>query len=356
MVTDAALASLEQDKADKATTLAGYGITDAYTKTETDSNIAAAVEHKADQATTLAGYGITDAYTKEETNAQIAALAGDLEAQLEAVFHYKGSVTAIGDLPEENQIIGDVYNVEESGANYAWNGSAWDKLSETIDLSPFLTIEAFETEQATNQEQFADIAEILSTKADAESVYTKEEIDELFAGIPEYTAGDGIQIDDYVVSVENRTVERITAENGNESRIFNGEDGAGARFINPARHTEAFVGTDQNDVAIYVTNQQTNQGSRIRINPEGAFYTVTTTPSFTSEDEILTKRALQKMPIMETYDTFEEFPETGVPGRLYVDSEENFVYRWDDPERKYVLLYGNTISDPVTDEEIDNLF
>ena len=43
-------------KADKATTLAGYGIADAYTKTEIDQN-------KADKATTLAGYGITDAYT-----------------------------------------------------------------------------------------------------------------------------------------------------------------------------------------------------------------------------------------------------------------------------------------------------
>ena len=47
------------NKADKATTLAGYGITDAYTKTEVDSAFAK-------KATTLAGYGITDAYTKDE--------------------------------------------------------------------------------------------------------------------------------------------------------------------------------------------------------------------------------------------------------------------------------------------------
>ena len=45
------------------TTLAGYGITDAYTKTEVDTELA----EKADAATTLAGYGITDAYTKTET-------------------------------------------------------------------------------------------------------------------------------------------------------------------------------------------------------------------------------------------------------------------------------------------------
>lgn len=37
------IASLKSGKADKATTLAGYGITDAYTKTEADSKIASAV-------------------------------------------------------------------------------------------------------------------------------------------------------------------------------------------------------------------------------------------------------------------------------------------------------------------------
>ena len=55
-------------KADKATTLAGYGITDAYTKDEVDTKLG----EKANSATTLAGYGITDAYTKDEVNAELA--------------------------------------------------------------------------------------------------------------------------------------------------------------------------------------------------------------------------------------------------------------------------------------------
>lgn len=51
----------------KATTLAGYGITDAYTKPQTDSMLA----QKANWAITLGGYGITDAYTKTEINAAL---------------------------------------------------------------------------------------------------------------------------------------------------------------------------------------------------------------------------------------------------------------------------------------------
>lgn len=82
-------------KADKATTLTGYGITDAYTKTEVDAAVAGAVTTagtnvdtkladyaktadvdtklagKADKATTLAGYGITDAYTKGDVDTRL---------------------------------------------------------------------------------------------------------------------------------------------------------------------------------------------------------------------------------------------------------------------------------------------
>lgn len=52
--------------AQKATTLGGYGILDAYTKNETDYLLS----RKADWAITLAGYGITNAYTKSEVYAK----------------------------------------------------------------------------------------------------------------------------------------------------------------------------------------------------------------------------------------------------------------------------------------------
>ena len=51
-------------KADKTNTLAGYGIINAYTKTEMLNLLAS----KADKSTTLAGYGISDAYTKTEAD------------------------------------------------------------------------------------------------------------------------------------------------------------------------------------------------------------------------------------------------------------------------------------------------
>ncbi|WP_177431552.1 gp53-like domain-containing protein [Pseudomonas huaxiensis] len=66
--TKAQADNLVANKADKATTLAGYGIADAYTKAQADN----LVVNKADKATTLAGYGITDAYTKAQADNLVA--------------------------------------------------------------------------------------------------------------------------------------------------------------------------------------------------------------------------------------------------------------------------------------------
>lgn len=65
-----------------------------------DEALAAVLAGKADSATTLAGYGITDAYTKEELNAKISA-----------VYKPAGSV-AFADLPAlAEDVLGNVYNV-----------------------------------------------------------------------------------------------------------------------------------------------------------------------------------------------------------------------------------------------------
>lgn len=87
------------------------------------------ISGKADKATTLAGYGITNAYTKAE-----------IDGKLSGAMKYKGTVQTPSDLPV-NPEIGDTYNVNDTGANYAWSGTNWDKLSENIDLSDYAKLE-----------------------------------------------------------------------------------------------------------------------------------------------------------------------------------------------------------------------
>lgn len=227
-------------KADKSTTLAGYNIGDAYTKTETDSAIDAKIETanetlqaaidakvakadiatsisaeaeasdtkvasekavatvvagintsiagKADKADTLAGYGITDAYTKTETGEQITSAVSDAKSELQTAidgkvaktditttiaasaaasdtkvpsekavasaveevksiastaYKYKGSDTYENIVAKENPAVGDVWNsttvngVYPKGTNYAWNGTEWDALGGEVDLSAY---------------------------------------------------------------------------------------------------------------------------------------------------------------------------------------------------------------------------
>ena len=86
-----------------------------------------ALNNKADKATTLSGYGITDAYTKTE-----------IDNKISSVYKFKGSVEDVEDLPADGNTVGDVYNVVITGDNYAWTEDGWDKLAGDIDLTPYL--------------------------------------------------------------------------------------------------------------------------------------------------------------------------------------------------------------------------
>lgn len=125
------------------TTISGYGITDAYTKTETD----ALLDAKADVATTLAGYGITDAYTKTAVDALLAAI----DYPVDSVFGRTGAVVATaadigaGTFPSSGQYVigGDsTLKIESTSTTlyplsfrgYA-TGSAWTGGMEIVDAS-----------------------------------------------------------------------------------------------------------------------------------------------------------------------------------------------------------------------------
>lgn len=72
---------------------------------------------------------IANTYTKAQVDAKVSS-----------VYRIMGSVATYDDLPSSGQTVGDVYNVLDTGANYVWTASGWDKLSETVDLSGYLTI------------------------------------------------------------------------------------------------------------------------------------------------------------------------------------------------------------------------
>lgn len=77
--------------------------------------------------TTIANYGITDAYTKTEVDGMVSG-----------VLHYKGTKATVSALPSSGNVTGDVWHVTADGGEYAWDGSTWQELGSTVDLSGYV--------------------------------------------------------------------------------------------------------------------------------------------------------------------------------------------------------------------------
>lgn len=116
--------------------------------------LSSTVSGKADKATTLAGYGITNAYTKTEVDGMVAG-----------TFHFRGEKSAYNQLPT-NAKEGDVWQVGDK--EYAWDGDSWVELGFNVDLSAY-------AKSADVAATYATIAN-LNKKANSADVYTKTEV------------------------------------------------------------------------------------------------------------------------------------------------------------------------------------
>lgn len=72
-----------------------------------------------------------------------------INSAVSSAYKYKGSVANQEALPQSPEV-GDVYNLEDTGANVAWDGTKWDNLGMTIDLSGY--VQEDELIAITNQE------------------------------------------------------------------------------------------------------------------------------------------------------------------------------------------------------------
>lgn len=96
---------------------------------------------------------IIDSLESDKTDAALSAAQGkalktlidDLKASVAAALDYKGTKDTYDALPTEGNKKGDVWNVvaahgtTPAGTNYAWDGTQWDPLGGTIDLSGYYT-------------------------------------------------------------------------------------------------------------------------------------------------------------------------------------------------------------------------
>ena len=112
-----------------------------------DSNLG----KKAAKATTLNGYGIGDAYTKTQAD---AAIKKAVDAAVAGVYKIKGTI-AFASLPTQGMVAGDTYNISDAftttaafiegagkaypaGSNVVYTDKGWDVMAGTYDFSDFV--------------------------------------------------------------------------------------------------------------------------------------------------------------------------------------------------------------------------
>lgn len=112
----------------------------------------AVINGKASSATSLAGYGIADAYTREQTDNAIRSAVA-------RVYKIQGSI-AFENLPVEGMAAGDVYNITQefttdnrfvegtghkypAGTNVCWTDAGWDAMAGVYDFSAYAKKEDF---------------------------------------------------------------------------------------------------------------------------------------------------------------------------------------------------------------------
>lgn len=129
----------------------------AYKSNVTNDDLDATIKASLAKAdTALQSYTETDpnvpAWAKEPTKpiytaAEVGAIpAADADtfakkSDLANVYIYKGSKADYASLPSTGNTVGDVWNVESSGMNYAWTGEDWDALGEIFEIESITNIE-----------------------------------------------------------------------------------------------------------------------------------------------------------------------------------------------------------------------
>ena len=180
-------------KADKSTTLEGYGIEDAYTKTEVDGKIPN-VENKADKATTLAGYGIEDAYTKTEVDGKIPNVENKADKSTTLAGY------GIEDAYTKSEVDGMIPDISgKANSDDVYTKTQVDEKIPDISgkADTATTLAGYGIQDAYTKSEVDGKIPDISGKANSDDVYTKTQVDEKvesFVTLPSswYTVSAGV--------------------------------------------------------------------------------------------------------------------------------------------------------------------
>lgn len=145
--------------------------------------------------------------------------------KIDNIFTYKSSVASYDALPVVNAV-GDVYNVETrftlndkeypAGTNVAWNGTTWDPLAGSVDLSAYATtasVAEVRASAATNAEAIQELGEALGEanaaiaekvdKVEGYSLVSQDEKDQIALNATDIQSLQELDIDQRLSTLES---------------------------------------------------------------------------------------------------------------------------------------------------------
>ena len=185
--------------------------------------------------------GVALSVADKAVNIDLTAYAK--KTDIASAYNYKGSVATVSNLPSTGNVVGDVWNVEETGANYAWTGTEWDSLGGAVDLSGYVT---------------------------------DKQMDEALEGKVDAVAGKGLSTNDFTTAEKNKLSslsgpmkhEFIAGNWGNadDEGYYNMIITASGKYpVKVLRnvggvYTEAFVQTAVNGATVVLTTEEAFEG------------------------------------------------------------------------------------------------
>ena len=172
-----------------------------------------------------------DTQLATKANASNVYTKAEVDSKVSSVYRVKGSVASYSSLPTVDVTIGDVYNVNDTGANYVATSTTptWDKLSETVDLSGYATTAAMNSalgnkvdkvsgkSLSTNDYTTAEKNKLAGIAASANNYSLPAATSSVLGGVKTST---GITNSSGTISVTYGTTAG-TACQGNDSRLSN---------------------------------------------------------------------------------------------------------------------------------------
>ena len=172
-----------------------------------------------------------DTQLATKANASNVYTKAEVDSKVSSVYRVKGSVASYSNLPTVDVTIGDVYNVNDTGANYVATSTTptWDKLSETVDLSGYATTAAMNSALgnkvdkvsgkvlSTNDYTTAEKNKLAGVAANANNYSLPAATSSVLGGVKTST---GITNSSGTISVTYGTAAG-TACQGNDSRLSN---------------------------------------------------------------------------------------------------------------------------------------